>query len=56
MTKMQRRHFEFIAGTIRNSQDLTADEKALVARVFANRLGVTNSNFKRDKFIEACKN
>lgn len=55
---MTRQHFEFIARVIRNLSlaDDTATNRALiqnVARQFGMALGATNSNFARDRFVDA---
>lgn len=49
----QRRHFELIASTIRG---LSVDQatRVKVANEFASGIGWTNSNFNRERFIEAC--
>lgn len=55
--KMQRAHFQLIADClddIKVNVALEPDDKAVVARVFADRLRSTNPNFNRDRFLEAC--
>ena len=49
---MQRRHYNFIAETIREIKD--AGYRADVAQHFADRLRYTNPNFNRARFLEAC--
>lgn len=49
---MERRHFEFIAETIRTIED---DEiRRHVARRFCAKLASTNANFDRERFMIAC--
>jgi len=55
---MSRRHFKFIAETIRDTaRDLAMSDQDIerIARHFARSLRSTNVNFDKDKFIEACK-
>lgn len=49
---MQKRHFEFIAATIRNMADSASAEVA--AHEFARALGKTNPGFKPELFLKAC--
>ena len=55
MTTMQRRHFEFIAETIRTSTDLMDSERRIIAADFARRLRSTNQNFDAGRFMDACQ-
>jgi len=48
--KMERRHFVFIADTLRQARDDSAD---VTAEFFADRLAYTNPNFDRDRFLRA---
>lgn len=50
---MQRRHFEFIADTVRDL-GLQPDIRAAVAMEFALKLNRTNANFDRARFLKAC--
>jgi len=60
ISEMQHRHFATIAAIIREmdrglvacSTDATRN---FVAELFADRLGRTNSNFNRDRFLRACR-
>ena len=57
---MNKRHFEMIAGIIQTIQtsdgDLNpADERAEIARVFADAFEREFPLFKRDRFLAACK-
>ena len=49
---LQRRHFCFIAEVIAKLDGETRQE---VAKAFADNLRSTNSQFKRDRFLAACK-
>ncbi len=57
---MQRRHFEFIAATLRdlrNDPVFSTDRIAVlneVTREFSNRLQATNGQFDRARFERAC--
>jgi hypothetical protein len=53
---MSRSHFQFIADTIASltTSGLTPAQAKKVAEAFANRLGYTNAQFNRGKFIDAC--
>jgi hypothetical protein len=53
---LQRRHFCFIAEVIaKELWKLDSDTRRQVAEVFADNLRSTNGQFKRSRFIEACK-
>lgn len=53
---MNRKHFETIAGTIREARDHETVDAALnyVARQLAYMCREENSRFDRDKFFTAC--
>ena len=54
---MQRRHFEFIAETIRRDLHLAGinpADRAIVARVLADALRETNPRFDSSRFQAAC--
>ena len=51
--KMTRQHFELIAEIIRDGLNFTAENRAHIARCFAQRLAPTNHNFDRERFIAA---
>jgi hypothetical protein len=57
---LQRRHFQFIADTLRSEKpgrNWDANKRAqweLMVRAFAKACARTNSNFKPDKFLAAC--
>lgn len=59
---MQRRHFEFIAETVREARThfhtghgWTFEQWAYrLAVLFADRLETTNPNFNRARFLRAC--
>lgn len=57
--RFQRRHFEFIARTLRDAVDahecdsLTITREGL-AREFARDLRATNPQFNADRFLRAC--
>jgi hypothetical protein len=50
--QFQRRHFEFIAKTIKSLPDHSA--RVLAALAFIEALPSTNWQFKPDRFAEAC--
>ena len=58
MINFQRRHYEFIARTIREmpsfAPSLRAQQESC-ASSFANALAGANPNFDSGKFLEACK-
>lgn len=49
----QRRHLEFLAALIRDTDSLTPFERRSVAIQWAHKLRPTNSRFNVDRFIEA---
>lgn len=56
--KMEKRHFEFIAGVIRKAYGepfhTTLLDKEELAEKFADALKETNSKFSKQVFIDAC--
>ena len=52
--KLQRRHFELIAETIK-ALDVGESSRAKVAAEFASALYSTNPQFSESRFIKACK-
>lgn len=53
--EMQRRHFEFIASTIRElGVVMSTIPREFVAKSFATRLEDTNPAFDRERFLTAC--
>ena len=57
MTKLTRQHFKVIADSLRNAKPYDPAELQTwkrTVRSVANACSNTNSNFKRDKFYEAC--
>lgn len=51
---LTRQHFVLIADTIRNLPGIHDDhQRFTIAESFANRLGQTNPNFDRDRFMLA---
>jgi hypothetical protein len=52
MAKMTRQHFQFIADTIKDIDD--PQIRGGMARLFADRLRMTNPGFDRDRFVRAC--
>ena len=54
--EFQRRHFCFIAEVIaKELWKLDSEARQEVAKAFADNLRSTNSQFKRDRFLTACK-
>lgn len=53
MTLLNKRHFEYIAATIR-TLPLPARERDKAAVHFASAMRLTNPAFKTGKFLEAC--
>ena len=54
-TEMQRRHFCYIAETLRDlERQLARTDYETVANHFADRLKSTNSGFSETRFLEAC--
>ena len=51
---MQQRHFEFIAGVLRESRTPIFIKWGLILD-FANALEETNPNFDRERFLAACR-
>jgi hypothetical protein len=49
--KMERRHFEVIAGIIKG---LDRETRHFAAPHFAEELAATNPNFDADRFLAAC--
>lgn len=54
MVDMQQRHFEFIAGVLRESRTPIFIKWGLILD-FANALEETNPNFDRERFLAACR-
>lgn len=61
--KMQRAHFEMIAGVLKTARDHFQNYRGTahparvtesVALEFAHSLAATNPNFRRDDFLSAC--
>ena len=57
--KLTKSQFELIAHTIRTlpiggKPEYDSEHREAIAEHFANRLGSTNPNFKRERFIEWC--
>ena len=50
---MQRRHFEVIAGILKTA-DIQETERQVLADMFAEGLGVYNTNFDKGRFVTAC--
>ncbi len=51
--EFQRRHFEFIADTVRDAC-VTNLQRAELADLFADRLHQTNAKFDRERFLLRC--
>jgi hypothetical protein len=54
---MQRRHFCFLAeviNSLKNEPFIDEATRKALAREFSRRLRATNSQFKPDRFLEAC--
>lgn len=56
---MQRRHFELIAETLKNTRETIQGEQHkvihdLYAKAFAQALRSTNPQFNRERFLKAC--
>lgn len=49
----QRRHYEFMAATIKGL-DILLDDRIQVAKCFARALQDTNPLFDADRFVDAC--
>jgi hypothetical protein len=52
MCSMTRQHFQFIADTL---AELPEPQRSQTATLFARELKRTNSGFKPDRFLTACK-
>lgn len=50
--KMEKRHFEFIARVLRESESQSYTE---LCELFADALAGTNPQFDRDRFLNACQ-